>query len=262
MIPGSVSRRAKSKMEPASHASLQSGYCKDCGAAVNSRHCGACGQAFPTHRLSFGHIAREIPHAIFHLDRGVLPTLLGLALRPGVTINAYLNGRRKRLSNPLTLLLIMAGFSVLVDAFFSPADTVAASVATENAKTVWHLFSEYLLVMLALQLPLTALITRVILRSGGRIYGEHLAAHTYIFAFTCLIAAALSAIRWGLEISQYVIAFYASNSAYQIWAMYSVFAPTARHRGILLLKTTSAFVLYSALNTATLWAVVNIYGAA
>jgi Protein of unknown function (DUF3667) len=231
--------------------------CKNCGHVVVAKYCGQCGQSHQTGKLSVAHILREIPHAIFHLERGMIPTLYGLALRPGVTINSYLNGRRKSTSNPLTLLLIMAGVYAIANSIVD-AQSAAASDG-RSAGATWRLFSEYLLLMLAVQLPLTALTTRLLFRNNGRLYGEHLVIHTFIFAFTCVIGTVLVLMEAALHSGYYTAAFYLSNGGYQILAMYATFAPRARNRSVPLLKSVLAFLAYSALNTATVWGIAKAY---
>jgi len=237
------------------------GYCADCGAPVTGPYCGACGQAFPTHRLSLRHLAFEVPHAIFHFDHGVLPTLYRLAVRPGITINAYLNGRRKRLTNPLTLLLLTTGLYALLSIMALPPVADASASAVEDARTFPRAFIEHALLTFAAQLPLTALTTWALFRGDRRTYGEHLAIHAYIWAFTAFLGAGVIALSPALDRDLYLIALYVPNIAYQIGAMYGVFRAGTRHRGLRLVKTVVAFALYTALNTATLHAAAKGYTA-
>jgi hypothetical protein len=80
--------------------------CLNCGAPVTRGWCSACGQKATVARLSMRHLVHEVPHAIFHVDRGIVPTLRGLVTRPGVMVTEYLEGKRARYFNPLTLLII------------------------------------------------------------------------------------------------------------------------------------------------------------
>jgi hypothetical protein len=80
--------------------------CLNCGAALSTPYCSQCGQKAATHRISLTYLLHEIPHAIFHVDRGLIPTLVGLFRRPGVVVAEYLDGKRARYFNPLTLLVL------------------------------------------------------------------------------------------------------------------------------------------------------------
>ncbi len=83
--------------------------CLNCQKPLHSPYCGHCGQSAKVHRFTLAGLAHDVPHAVFHLERGILPTLSGLLRRPGATINAYLDGQRVRYFNPLTLLVLFAG---------------------------------------------------------------------------------------------------------------------------------------------------------
>ena len=83
--------------------------CANCGAVLTGPWCAACGQKAGAARLSLKHLLHEIPHAVFHVDRGFVPTLKALVTRPGEVVDEYLRGKRVRYFNPLTLLVICAG---------------------------------------------------------------------------------------------------------------------------------------------------------
>jgi hypothetical protein len=80
--------------------------CRNCGADATTTFCGSCGQKVEVKRLSLATLLHEIPHAIFHVDRGFFPTIAGLFTRPGEVVSEYLSGKRAKYFNPLTLLVI------------------------------------------------------------------------------------------------------------------------------------------------------------
>jgi Protein of unknown function (DUF3667) len=80
--------------------------CLNCGARLTTPFCGACGQKAHTERISLKYLLHEIPHAIFHVDRGLVPTVVGVFKRPGVVVDEYLSGKRAKYFNPLTLLIL------------------------------------------------------------------------------------------------------------------------------------------------------------
>jgi hypothetical protein len=80
--------------------------CRNCGADASTAFCGACGQKIHVKRLWIATLLHEIPHAIFHVDRGFFPTIAGLFTRPSDVVNEYLSGKRAKYFNPLTLLVI------------------------------------------------------------------------------------------------------------------------------------------------------------
>ncbi len=92
--------------------------CLNCDAVVDSPFCRYCGQRASTHRITVRHLIEEIPHAIFHVDRGLVPTVKALFQRPGQLVAEFLAGRRARYFNPLTLLVICSSLCALLWTFF------------------------------------------------------------------------------------------------------------------------------------------------
>jgi hypothetical protein len=80
--------------------------CRNCGADATTAFCGSCGQKVEVKRLSLATLLHEIPHSIFHVDRGFFPTIVGLFTRPSDVVGEYLGGKRAKYFNPLTLLVI------------------------------------------------------------------------------------------------------------------------------------------------------------
>ena len=84
--------------------------CLNCGHEVPDRFCGRCGQdAHHTHRLTMAHMLHDIPHSVWHVDKGILYSLRTIVTRPGATIRAYLAGQRIDHFRPLSLLLVVTG---------------------------------------------------------------------------------------------------------------------------------------------------------
>lgn len=168
--------------------------CANCGTPASGAYCTACGQRIDIHPLTLPHLLHEIPHAVFHVDRGILVTIRELALHPGRTINAYLDGRRIRYFNPLSLLMILAGLCALIYARYPfdysgftpgiPADRVDDVIRIQKSILVNYSLG------LAIQLPFLALASRLLM-GGGRGYGEHLVINAFILAFLCVINLAL-----------------------------------------------------------------------
>ena len=58
--------------------------CLNCSTLVPDRFCGHCGQdAHHTHRLPLAHMLHEIPHSIWHVDKGILYSIWNILIRPG-----------------------------------------------------------------------------------------------------------------------------------------------------------------------------------
>src|SRR4051794_15637510 len=66
--------------------------CRNCGHKVHDKYCSFCGQKSTVGRISLGMLIRELPHAIFHVESGILYNFTNLFKRPGKAISEYLSG--------------------------------------------------------------------------------------------------------------------------------------------------------------------------
>ena len=79
--------------------------CPNCGAAVQARFCGNCGQSRHDHSRSMLEILRELVEHHLFLDGKMMMTLAALLLRPGQLTRAFIEGRRVRFVSPIRLYL-------------------------------------------------------------------------------------------------------------------------------------------------------------
>lgn len=83
--------------------------CKNCGNQFDHKFCPNCGQKASVKKLEMKSLLQELPHAVWHLDRGFLYNCIELFKRPGYSIKDYLEGKRKRFYHPLSFMLIILG---------------------------------------------------------------------------------------------------------------------------------------------------------
>ena len=165
--------------------------CINCGAMVTGRFCATCGQPTAVERITWGWLVRQIPHAVFHMDRGVFRTLHGMLRSPGVTVRDYWAGQRLRTMNPLTFLALMVALSALNSILYaseleSAWRQMMPSIRSETM-TLAKLRFQYPLVSQLLNLPALALGSWSCFRSFGRTFGEHVIMNTFIVGTMLLI---------------------------------------------------------------------------
>lgn len=86
--------------------------CLNCGHEVNSNYCPNCGQKTSVHNYSVQHfVAHDLVHGILHIDKGILFTIKMLFTSPGHTIREFIQGKRVKIFNFVTLLIIIIGVS-------------------------------------------------------------------------------------------------------------------------------------------------------
>jgi hypothetical protein len=88
--------------------------CLNCGATVSASFCPDCGQKTATHRLNWHYVWHDIPHSVFHLDKGFLFTIRQMTLRPGKAVNEFLDGKRVNYFRPLMFLIITGSMAGLI----------------------------------------------------------------------------------------------------------------------------------------------------
>jgi Protein of unknown function (DUF3667) len=165
--------------------SHQTKHCLNCGATLIGLHCHQCGQKALVSRFALKSIFHDIPHSLFHVDRGIFPTIIGLILRPGQTINGYLDGQRVRFFNPLTFLALAAGVQAFLFGNKFTIEMLNKVLVVKDQvflHTALPSLARWLSLILVVFVPLGALGTWLVFRKEKRNYAEHLVIQTYIQA--------------------------------------------------------------------------------
>jgi hypothetical protein len=141
--------------------------CINCNHEVELNFCPGCGQKATVKRIELTELISSVPHAIFHIDRGILYNIKSLAARPGKSIRDYIKGKRIRFMNPVTYLAVLLFCNYLAvkitDLRFydepeltklSPAEVYHIKQYDENQR--WFLENSYLYMLIAI--PLSTLV--------------------------------------------------------------------------------------------------------
>ncbi len=202
--------------------------CLNCHHALHGTpYCGTCGQAAHTPaRITLGHLLHELPHVVWHVDKGVIYTLQQMWRAPGHTIARYLRGERAPFFPPLSLLLLLAGVNSFVylvlhiQPFYH--DPHASARLLASVEQFVHFVTKYQAWMQVALLPLSALMAHLFLRRRTRLlYAEHLVAVTLLMgAFTGLGLLFLPAL-WYLsgrpEVQMVGLAINATMIGFRAW---------------------------------------------
>jgi hypothetical protein len=103
-------------------------HCENCGAQLQGRWCGQCGQAAVDYRRSFRHVVADMLESFLNWDSKFFTTIALLILKPWRLTNEFLTGHRVRYVNPLRLYLLA---SIL---FFFAVNYGAKSLRLEPGK--------------------------------------------------------------------------------------------------------------------------------
>jgi hypothetical protein len=194
-------------------------HCLNCGHAVATRFCAECGQENTNYRVSLGRLIGDLIEEVFQLESRLWRTLSALVRRPGLLTREYNAGRRVRYTTPLRLYITTSVVYFFVAAVVPPKIQDTAEIKIELSKQdidIDHLpppknwldkrvrerlgalhklepkevsrrMRELLIAntpkVLALLVPLFALLLMIFFRR--RFYVEHLvlALHVHAFAF-------------------------------------------------------------------------------
>lgn len=93
---------------PAPVATHAGTVCDNCGARVEARYCGACGQKLEAPVHSLWHFTQLAAEDLTHADSRLWRTLGALLFKPGFLTREFLAGRRARYLPPLRLYLVLS----------------------------------------------------------------------------------------------------------------------------------------------------------
>lgn len=209
--------------------------CRNCGTVTQGKYCHVCGQKSVVHRLTLGHLLHEIPHAVFHVDRGFFATIWQLLRQPGVAINNYLDGKRARYFNPLTLLIICVGIGVFLYSqySFNYASTIDARLSAEVAAKYTQFriaYNRYQSILIVLYLPILMLLTKRFFLRSGRAFGEHLVINAYTLAMIYVVYIVMFPVCVAAQMvgifNQVSLVTVVLMTVVQVRIWYQVFRPT------------------------------------
>lgn len=210
--------------------------CLNCGHPVPERFCGYCGQdAHHTHRLTLAHMLHEIPHSIWHVDKGIQHSLWNILTRPGPSIRSYLAGQRKYHFPPLSLLLLVTGAFAFISAvlhidLMPPRDPALPEAMWQAQKEATNFMAKYMSWVYVALVPVIALFARLFLRRGGYNYAECLVIAAFITAvcnFLTLLALPIMYFYSGTaQVQQVGYLVSAVSLGYATWAYSSMLAHT------------------------------------
>lgn len=167
-------------------------HCLNCNTELVGRFCHQCGQKASTHRITFRHfLQHDLPHGLFHLDKGILYTLKCLILRPGQTVRKFLAGQRVSHYNIFALFIIVIALKTLIDYQISD-DEVFSSKNPEADKTVNQALSHYYKLFYLLCIPLLSVFSAIFSRRLHYNYTEHIVFNAFLLTggfFYALLAS-------------------------------------------------------------------------
>jgi hypothetical protein len=156
--------------------------CKNCGHNYHGNYCPECSQAAHVERVDAHFFLHDIPHSIFHVDKGFFYTFKELVIRPGHTIRDYLEGKRVRHFRPLAYLLLLSTISTLVQKacfYFQQKELLSKGVVSTLHQSF---LSQYISLFFMLMIPIMSIASWLVFRYQKYNFWEHLLLETFIVA--------------------------------------------------------------------------------
>ncbi|MEL6534496.1 MAG: DUF3667 domain-containing protein [Bacteroidota bacterium] len=227
--------------------------CKNCGTNFAGNFCPNCGQKATVGRITLRKSIKEAADNFFNLNRGLLPTVRDLLIRPGSMLSGYLDGKRKRYLHPVRMILAVLAVSYLI--FFvlipdgwmmqvqtSTDDPEAAAFAQKFGEFFSDQMSKNYTLYTLSSLPFLAIWYRIFFRKNGYNSGEYITVLTYVTGIvTILPAPFLPLIYAGVfSTTQYLYLNLAITLGYSVYALTAWLRPKRKLWG--LIKVTIAYL--------------------
>ena len=165
-------------------------YCQNCNTALQGKYCSNCGQSSETHKIDVHYLWHDVQHGLLHFDKGILFTTKELFTRPGNSIREFLEGKRAKHFQPISLVLVLAGIYGLLFHFFKINMFENYVVASGSGERVGHIneaiekmsewIGQHYSILALLQIPIFTIGTYLCFRKSGYSFVEHLILNTFL----------------------------------------------------------------------------------
>ena len=231
--------------------------CKNCQTPFNGNFCFNCGQSAHVEKIDATYFLHDIPHSVFHVDKGFFYTLKRMFADPGIALKRYLEGERIKHYRPFAYVLLMSTICTLL----IKGNNYLINLRFEkqhpgHVLEFGHsLFVKYPSLLIFLMIPVLSLITWLSFFRRPYNYWEHFLVNTYLAANLNVFLLLISL----FQLARYYIAdSYAVNyvvfmcffMAYYGHAFGSMMADSGKLRNNMIILLFMNFVLASAYFTA------------
>ncbi len=163
--------------------------CKNCGHTFEGNFCSNCGQKTSVGRINLKSFSNELAEGIFQINRGFFFTIKELFTRPEVSIQEYLDGKRKSHFKPIAYVLLLstvyflisklADQGTLIANFFVGFTSYNSSKSIEMSPVIAWFTENYAYTTLFL-LPIFSLSSFLLFYKHKKNYLEHVVLNAYI----------------------------------------------------------------------------------
>lgn len=188
--------------------------CKNCGASVAHQYCGHCGQQVVVKRWRMKRLWRSAFSSVFDTEKGFGFTFKSLLLRPGRTIDSYLNGRTVVYTNPFKYLAFASLANIVLGSLieikedfdwesvistYREVNMISSDEAVQQFRQiVERLDGDFAQLTLIIFVPIFALFTLLLFRRAAFSYAEHIIIGAFLLGQYYIYDLFLEIVIWVL----------------------------------------------------------------
>ena len=227
--------------------------CLNCDLEINSNYCPNCGQKTSVHQYSMQHfIAHDLVHGILHVDKGILYTIKMLFTSPGHVIREFLQGKRVKVFNFVTLLIIIVGVSHFLSSYSSIKLSDIMPDSSGYMKEFENISKKNPKLILLLTIPFYSIITFFWFKKAKLNLTEHFVLNSYktagelimVILFTIITIFYTNISHLGLILAVISLTSY----VYSIWFYRQFFSAYGYTKKGLVIRSILSIVSYFAIS--------------
>lgn len=243
--------------------------CKNCDTKLTGKYCTQCGQSANVKRITLPKLLSEISESIFQFDRGLLFTFKQLFTRPGLSIRAYLDGKRKNHFKPFAYLLLFSTLYFFISKIMLENTWLDDIVSgfTQGANDLdnktelpgiikW--FGQNYAYATLLLIPIFSLATFISFSKKDTNYLEHLVLNAYITGHQAIFYCIFSFINPYLGEGYFEMIPFLISISYCGFVLFQFFA--SGNRFVNILRTILSYVIYLVISSVILLFIFKIVG--
>lgn len=195
--------------------------CLNCGKKVQGNYCAYCGQRKAVKRFTLSALLTSLID-IFDIDKVGGKSLWLLMTRPGTAIRQYVRGKRKILTDPLKLFLLVgtiATFLTLRFNFFTEFTEPFLGISLPDWKQYYHYSSKYFTFFNFTAIPLFAFFSWLFFIKSGFNYIENLIMNCYVVIGQLILLMALTPLFYFFSKELAFNIYSLLNTLYNLWAL-------------------------------------------
>ncbi|MEQ8237719.1 MAG: DUF3667 domain-containing protein [Cyclobacteriaceae bacterium] len=227
--------------------------CKNCGKSIENNYCSHCGQKVNVDRIDLPYFLTEFSESFFQVDKGFFYSIKQLLVNPGISINEYLRGKRKKYFKPIAYVITLSTLYFLTTQFTDQNTWIDDAISgfmngvkekKENASIpeVFIWFSENYGYATLLLLPVFSLASYLSFYKFKVNYLEHIVINAYITGTQAIFYSLFTIIRIFTDAEIFEITPFFISISYHFLVFWQVFFKG--NRLINILRSLMTYVLY------------------